>query len=131
MFGLSFGEIVIIAILALVLLGPDRLPEALKTGGKMLRDLKKSTDGLKDQIEKEMYSVEKSVNRMIDAPDVPPVAQQAMSATVRPVAPAPAASLENVPGLDAALIETMGAPAPAPQPAAPAPAEPATPARPA
>jgi sec-independent protein translocase protein TatB len=131
MFGLSFGEIVIIAILALVLLGPDRLPDALKTGGKMLRDLKKSTDGLKDQIEKEMYSVEKSVNRMIDAPDVPPVAQQAMSATVRPVAAAPAASLENVPGLDAALIETMGAPAPAPQPAAPAPVEPATPARPA
>ena len=126
MFGLGFGEIVIIAILALVLLGPDRLPEALKTGGKLLRDFKKSTDGLKDQIEKEMYSVEKSVNRMIDTPEVPPVAQQAMSATVRPVAPAPAASAENVPGLDAALIETMAppmaAPAPAPPPAAPAPA---------
>jgi sec-independent protein translocase protein TatB len=129
MFGLSFGEIVIIAILALVLLGPDRLPEALKTGGKLLRDFKKSTDGLKDQVEREMYSVEKSVNRMIDTPDVPPVSQQAMSATVRPVAPAPAASAENVPGLDAALIETMAPPVAAPPPAAPAPAEPTAPAK--
>ena len=129
MFGLGFGEIVIIAILALVLLGPDRLPEALKTGGKMLRDLKKSTDGLKDQIEKEMYSVEKSVQRMIDAPDVPPVAQQAMQATVRPVVPAPVASADNIPGLDAALIEPMAAPAP--QPAAPDAAAPASPAKPA
>ena len=132
MFGLGFGEIVIIAILALVLLGPDRLPDALKTGGKMLRDLKKSTDGLKDQIEKEMYSVEKSVQRMIDAPEVPPVAQQAMQATVRPVVPAPVATADNIPGLDAALIEPLGPPAPAPAPpAAPAPADPAPPAKPA
>jgi sec-independent protein translocase protein TatB len=129
MFGLSFGEIVIIAILALVLLGPDRLPEALKTGGKLLRDFRKSTDGLKDQIEKEMHSVERSVNRMIDTPEVPPVAQQAMSSTVRPVAPAPAASADNVPGLDAALVEPLGPPvaAPAPQPPPP-PAGPAEPA---
>jgi len=133
MFGLGFGEIVIIAILALVLLGPDRLPEALKTGGKLLRDLKKSTDGLKDQVEKEMYSVEKSVNRMIDAPDVPPVAQQAMQATVRPVVPAPAATADNIPGLDAALIEPLGPPMapPAPQPSAPDPAAPASPTKPA
>jgi sec-independent protein translocase protein TatB len=129
MFGLGFGEIVIIAILALVLLGPDRLPDALKTGGKMLRDLKKSTDGLKDQIEKEMYSVEKSVQKMIDAPDVPPVAQQAMQATVRPVVPAPAATADNIPGLDAALIEPMSAPAP--QPSAPEAAAPASPTKPA
>jgi len=129
MFGLGFGEIVIIAILALVLLGPDRLPEALKTGGKLLRDLKKSTDGLKDQVEKEMYSVEKSVNRMIDAPEVPPVAQQAMQATVRPVVPAPAATADNIPGLDAALIEPMSAPAP--QPSAPEAAATASPTKPA
>ena len=36
MFGLGFGEIVIVAILALVLLGPDRLPEAAKALGKTL-----------------------------------------------------------------------------------------------
>ncbi len=118
MFGLSFGEIVIIAILALVLLGPDRLPEALKTAGKTLRDLKKATDGLKDQVEKEMYSVEKSIEKAMNAPDVPPVAKAAMDASPRPVVPAPEASRENVPGLEAALVEPMAAPAPAPSEAA-------------
>ena len=66
MFGLGFGEIVIVAILALVLLGPDQLPEAAKALGKTLQDLKKATDGLKGQLEAEMYSVEKAVKKAID-----------------------------------------------------------------
>lgn len=114
MFGMSMTEIVIIAILALVLLGPDRLPEAAKTIGKTVRDLKKATDGLKDQIETELYQAERSLEKSIQAPDVPPVASAAMSATVRQPAPAPVASAENVPGLEAALVD------PAPAPPAPA-----------
>lgn len=117
MFGLSFGEIVIIAILALVLLGPDRLPEAAKTIGKTVRDLKKATDGLKDQIETELYQTEKSLEKMIKAPEVPPVTSAAMAASARPPAPAPPATAANVPGLEAALVD------PAPPPPAP-PAEP-------
>jgi sec-independent protein translocase protein TatB len=119
MFGLSFGEIVIIAVLALVLLGPDRLPEAAKTIGKTIKDLKKATDGLKDQIEGELYSAEKSLQKMMaEPPEVPPVASAAMAASARQPAQAPAASTDNVPGLEAALVETAAAPAPA-APAAP------------
>lgn len=121
MFGMSMTEIVIIAILALVLLGPDRLPDAARTIGKTVRDLKKATDGLKDQIETELHQAERSLERSMKAPEVPPVAAAAMAATARPAPPpAPPASIENVPGLDAALIE----PAPAP-PAPPAEAPPA------
>jgi len=116
MFGMSMTEIVIIAILALVLLGPDRLPEAAKTIGKTVKDLKKATDGLKDQIESELYQAERSLEKSIRAPEVPPVASAAMGATVRQPVPAPVASAENVPGLEAALVD----PAPAP----PAPAKP-------
>jgi sec-independent protein translocase protein TatB len=114
MFGLGFGEIVIVAILALVLLGPDRLPEAAKTIGKTIRDLKKATDGLKGQLEAEMYSVEKVVQRALDAdeapraPAVPPVATPA----IRPGEPPPAATAENVPGLDAALVDPLAPPQP-------------------
>ncbi len=114
MFGMSMTEIVIIAILALVLLGPDRLPEAAKTIGKTVKDLKKATDGLKDQIESELYQAERSLEKAIQAPEVPPVAQAAMGATVRQPAPAPIATAENVPGLEAALVDT------APPPPAPA-----------
>ena len=127
MFGLGFGEIVIVAILALVLLGPDRLPGAAKALGKTLQDLKKATDGLKGQLEAEMYSVEKAVKKAIDgmetpaAPEVPPVAA---AAAARTSGPPPAATVENVPGLDAALIDPLGPPQPPPAP----PADPAKPA---
>ena len=114
MFGLSFGEVVIVAILALVLLGPDRLPETAKNLGKTLKDLKKATDGLKDQFQTEMYSAERSIEQLINAPDVPPVVAAAQARVVRPAEPA---TPENVPGLEAARIE------PAPAPPAP-PAEP-------
>lgn len=112
MFGMSMTEIVIIAILMLLVLGPDRLPEAARTIGKTVKDLKKATDGLKDQIETELHQAERSIQKAIKAPDVPPVAQGAMGATVRPSVPAPAATAENVPGLEAALID------PAPPPTA-------------
>jgi sec-independent protein translocase protein TatB len=102
MFGLSFGEIVIIAVLALVLLGPDRLPDAAKTLGKAMRELKRATDDLKDQIETEIYADEHKPRPAL----VPPVP----AATVPgPAGPPPAATAENVPGLEAALAEP-GAP---------------------
>jgi sec-independent protein translocase protein TatB len=113
MFGLGFGEIVIVAILALVLLGPDRLPEAAKTIGKTLRDLRKATDGLKGQLEAEMYSVEKVVQRALDADEAPRVpAVPPVGAAPRPGEPPPAATAENVPGLDAALVDPLAPPQP-------------------
>jgi sec-independent protein translocase protein TatB len=117
MFGLGFGEIVIVAILALVLLGPDKLPEAARALGKTLQDLKKATDGLKGQLEAEMYSVEKAVKKAIDgteagaAPQVPSVAA---AAAARTSGPPPPATVENVPGLDAALVDPQGPPQPPP-----------------
>jgi len=104
MFGLSFGEIVIIAIVALLLLGPDRLPEAAKTLGKGLREIRRATDDLKDQVEQEIYSDGKRPARRAL---VPPVPAQPVPG---PAGPPPPASAENVPGLEAALAE----PAPAP-----------------
>ena len=54
MFGLGFGEIMIILVLALLLLGPKKLPEAAKTIGKGLREFRKATDDLRGQIETEI-----------------------------------------------------------------------------
>jgi Tat protein translocase TatB subunit len=53
MFGLSATEVVIIIILALVLLGPDRLPEAARMVRNGLRDLRRTSDGLKETLERE------------------------------------------------------------------------------
>lgn len=98
MFGLGFGEIVIIAILALLVLGPDRLPDAAKTVGKTLRDLRRATDDIKGQLETEIYADERKAAKPALVPPVPAIAP-------RPAGPPPPASRENVPGLEAALAE--------------------------
>jgi sec-independent protein translocase protein TatB len=105
MFGLGFGEIVIIAVLALLLLGADKLPDAAKTLGKGLREIRKATDGLKDQIESEIYADERK-------PRPPAIAPVPATARSTPSGPPPQASADNVPGLDAALVETAPPPAP-------------------
>src|SRR5512137_1841453 len=118
MFGLGFGEIVIILVLALVLLGPQKLPEVAKQAGKAFRDFKKASDDLKGQFEREFYADDPKPGRPRIAP---PTAAAPVPAG--PPQPVPVAAADNVPGLDAALAEVAPAPvAPVPSPA-PAPAQ--------
>jgi len=122
MFGLGMGEIIIIAVLALLLLGPDRLPEAAKQLGKTLREVKKHTDDLKDQFESELYAEERGAAKPALVPPVP------VGKPAGPAEPPPPATVENVPGLEAALAGDEPSPAPAAVVAAaePAAAAPAT-----
>jgi sec-independent protein translocase protein TatB len=99
MFGLSFGEIVIIAVLALILLGPERLPEAARTVGKGLREFRRVTDDLKDQIETEIDLDDRRAPRPALVSPVP------AAPVPGPAGPPPVATTENVPGLEAALAE--------------------------
>ena len=46
--GLSIGSIVLIAIVALVIFGPKKLPEFGKAAGNTLREFKNATKGLMD-----------------------------------------------------------------------------------
>jgi sec-independent protein translocase protein TatB len=47
MFGLGFTEIVFLAVLILVVIGPKQLPEVAKTIGRFLNEIKRSTDAVK------------------------------------------------------------------------------------
>lgn len=112
MFGLGFGEILVILVLALILLGPARLPEVAKQLGKGLRDFKKATDDLKGQFERELYAEERPRPKPAL---VPPTAAAPVPAP--PPGSVPAATAENVPGLEAAVAEAgQVAPEPAPSP---------------
>jgi sec-independent protein translocase protein TatB len=53
MFGMGMGELIIIAVVALLALGPDRLPGAAKSIGKTIRDLRRQTSNLKQTIEQD------------------------------------------------------------------------------
>ncbi|WLD93693.1 twin-arginine translocase TatA/TatE family subunit [Alkalihalobacillus sp. AL-G] len=46
--GLGAGSIILIAIVALLLFGPKKLPELGKAAGKTLREFKNATNGLVD-----------------------------------------------------------------------------------
>ena len=51
MFGIGGTEILVILVIALLFLGPDKLPDAARTISKGIRDLKKQSRALQNQIE--------------------------------------------------------------------------------
>jgi Tat protein translocase TatB subunit len=50
MFGIGTSELLVILVVALIVLGPKRLPEVAKTLGKGLAELRKATSGLTDEL---------------------------------------------------------------------------------
>jgi len=58
MFGMSFGEILIIAVIAILFIGPDKLPEAMVKIAKFFRSFKKTINETKETIEQEMHLAE-------------------------------------------------------------------------
>ncbi len=54
MFGMGFVEILIIAVIAILFLGPDKLPSAMVEIAKFFRNVKKTVGTVKDSLEQEM-----------------------------------------------------------------------------
>lgn len=50
MFGIGMPELVLIFIVALLVFGPKRLPDLGKSVGRALREFKRASDELKDEI---------------------------------------------------------------------------------
>lgn len=53
MFGLGMSEIILLSVMALIIIGPKQLPEVARTIGRFINDLKRSTEGLKDDIKRQ------------------------------------------------------------------------------
>jgi sec-independent protein translocase protein TatB len=54
MFDIGYGELLLIAIVALLVLGPDKLPGALRTAGLWISRLRRSFDRVRAEIEQEV-----------------------------------------------------------------------------
>lgn len=58
MFDLSLAELAVIAVVALLVLGPERLPGAARTVGALIRRAQRSWSGLRADIERELAADE-------------------------------------------------------------------------
>ena len=61
--GMGGGEILLILIIALIVMGPGKVVEVGRTLGKMVRAFKKATTDLTTQISKELEEEEKAPPR--------------------------------------------------------------------
>ena len=61
MFGIGFQEMLVIAVLALVLIGPKKLPEIAKAIGRTLAEFRRAVDDVKETVNEEMFKEEKKL----------------------------------------------------------------------
>ncbi|WP_028950093.1 Sec-independent protein translocase protein TatB [Sulfurihydrogenibium subterraneum] len=72
MFGIGFQELLLIMIVALIVLGPQRLPEVARALGKFYREIKSSVDEVKSSVVNDLSSV-KNIEKEIKVEDYKPV----------------------------------------------------------
>ena len=61
MFGIGLPEMLIIAAVALIFIGPDKLPGVLRSIGKGLVELKRSTSDVRSTVQDEMNKIEEEI----------------------------------------------------------------------
>ena len=61
MFGIGLPEMIIIAVVALIFIGPDKLPGVLRSIGKGLVELKRATSDVRSNVQEEMQKIEEEI----------------------------------------------------------------------
>ncbi|WP_085711041.1 MULTISPECIES: Sec-independent protein translocase protein TatB [unclassified Pseudomonas] len=148
MFGISFSELLLVGLVALLVLGPERLPGAARTAGLWVGRLKRSFNAIKQEVEREIgadeirrqlhnehiLSLEQEARKIFTPPvqqeptPVQPVAEQTPAT---PVAEQPA-SVEHVSATAAEaapIMKPVEPVAPVAAPTTPAPHDPTLPPR--
>jgi sec-independent protein translocase protein TatB len=54
MIEISFGKLLVLALIALIVLGPEKLPAAARTAGALLRRLRGGWDSVRAEVEREL-----------------------------------------------------------------------------
>ncbi len=108
-FGIGFGELLFLAVLALIVFGPKRIPEIARSVGRFLRQVREATSGIDQEMRQWMDGIEPPGTWLQEEqlPEVsprtvlgnvfPPVQQEEPSAESEPYAP-PAQEEEGAPG---------------------------------
>jgi sec-independent protein translocase protein TatB len=72
MFNIGLAEFIVIAIAALVLLGPDNLPSALRSLARVIRDFRRMSSQLRDQLDPEFHEVTSELRDALDGREALP-----------------------------------------------------------
>ena len=78
MFGVGPEELVLILIIALIVLGPDRMPKVARDIGRVVGDLRRTSDELRE----EFLNADKILDKAADAA-VPKAPTEALPATTQ------------------------------------------------
>jgi len=81
MFGIGIPELMVIMVVALIVLGPKRLPEVAKAFGKALAEFRRATSDLTDELGNAQIMLEEEVRQ----------AERKARAAQQPAAQSPAA----------------------------------------
>ena len=131
MFGISFSELLLVGLVALLVLGPERLPGAARTAGLWVGRLKRSFNAIKQEVEREIGADE--IRRQLHNEHILSLEQEArkilspVQEPEKPVTPVAEHSIAPAPVVEATPVAPTE-PAPTPV-AAPAPHDPTLPPR--
>ena len=139
MFNLGAGEIAVIMIVALLLLGPEKLPELARGIGKFVREFRRQTDDVRGMVEREFYKMDQEVfaedqaqAKRIEPPSpaesAPPVTPSGEGELPPPTYPSVFPPPEGVIAATGPSDAPLGMEPSAPDAAEPAPAPPSEPA---
>lgn len=70
MFGLGFSELLIILVIALIFIGPKKLPELAKGLGQGIKEFQKAAKGFSDQMQDDQTNTPRTSNdipKLVDA----------------------------------------------------------------
>jgi Tat protein translocase TatB subunit len=117
MLNIGGGEIALILIVALLLLGPKRMPELARGLGKFLREFRRQTDDVRTMVEREFYKMDQDIQPLAPSGGAPAKAISPNTADMAVPRPAPG-TLAAAAAANGTPIQN--GPAAAPSPAAPA-----------
>lgn len=131
MFGISFSELLLVGLVALLVLGPERLPGAARTAGLWIGRLKRSFNAIKQEVEREIGADE--IRRQLHNEHILSLEQEArkilspVQEPAKPVEPVAEHSIAPTPVVEATPVAPTE---PAPTPVvSPAPHDPTLPPR--
>ena len=86
MIEISFGKLILLALVALIVLGPEKLPHAARTAGALLRRVRTGWDSVRAEVEREL-EVEEIRRQAREAAERAQAAQAELDETLRKMRP--------------------------------------------